>query len=262
MREKLSAFIITKNEEDKIARCLEHLQWVDEIVIVDSYSTDKTIEIAKKWTKKIYKRRFDGYGPQKQVAIEKCTNGWILEVDADEIVSEALKKELEELLNKPERLNQYAAYIIKRQEYFLKKPIMVSEIPRLYRKDKVKYEGIIHEKVKIEGILGKGNMKNKLSHEVDKYDSIAKRIEKNNDYTKREAEQLWKEKPNVLPIVIKMVVVPLAYFLWMYLRKGLIFKGYRGLIWSLITMHYHFLIYAKVYEYLYKEKHASRTKEE
>lgn len=261
MKEKLSAFIITKNEEDKIARCLEHLQWVDEIIVVDSYSKDKTVEIAKKFTKKIYKKNFEGYGPQKQAAINRCTNQWILEVDADEIIPEALKNEIQVLLENKEHLNRYDAYQIKRQEYFLKKPLMVSNIIRLYKKEAVVYEGIIHEKIKVKGKIK--TLHNKIDHEADKYDSIAKRIDKINEYTKIEAEQLYKKKKwNVARALLYLITTPIVYFFWMYFRKGLIFNGYRGLIWSILTYYYHFLIYAKVYEYIYKEKHAPETREQ
>ncbi len=261
MKEKLSVFIITKNEDDKIARCLEHLKWAEEIIILDSYSTDKTVEIAKKFTKKIYKKKFEGYGPQKQAAINRCTNQWILEVDADEIIPEQLKKEIENLLNDKERLNQYTVYQIKRQEYFLKKHLMTSKVVRFYKKEHVQYNGIIHEKLKVKGEIG--TLQNKIEHEADKYDSIAKRIDKINEYTKTEAEILYKEKHWNIPTVLWfMITMPLCYFLWMYFRKGLIFNGYRGLIWSILTYYYHFLIYAKVYEYIYKEKHAPETRKQ
>lgn len=256
MREKISAFVITKNEENKIERCLSHLAWVDELIIVDSCSTDKTIQIAKKFTKKIYKREFRGYGPQKQAAINMCSNIWILEIDADEVVPEELKKEILSLLENPLSLHEYAAYTITRQEYFMKKPLMRSTILRLYKKGAVLYTGDIHERLKITGKTGK--LKHLLIHEADRYETIAKRIDKINEYTKKEAEIKYKEKKwNILKVLGAMIFVPFVYFAWLYIGKGLVFKGYRGLIWSLLTLYYHFLIYAKIYEYIYKEKHGS-----
>ena len=260
MTEKISIFVITKNEDDKLARCLEKLTWADELIIVDSYSIDKTVEIAKKYTKKIYTKKFEGYGQQKQTAIDHCTNQWVLEVDADEIVTETLKLEIQALLKNPEELNKYYAYNIERQEYFLGKPLMISEIPRLYRKDKVQYREIIHERLEIRGYIGK--LKNKLIHEADKYNSIAKRLEKNNEYTKLEAERIKMRKTGSMwNVLARMIFIPIAYFLWLYLRKGLIWKGYRGLIWCILTMHYHFLVYAKVYEYIYKSRQPPVTYE-
>ncbi|MFA6888325.1 MAG: glycosyltransferase family 2 protein [Candidatus Woesearchaeota archaeon] len=253
MREKISVFIITKNEENKIERCLKHVSWADEIIIVDSESTDKTKEIAKKITKKIYNNTFKGYGPQKQIAINKCTNKWILEVDADEIITEKLKNEILNLLKTPVILNKCVAYTIIRQEYFLKKKLMTSKIPRLYKKDAVQYNKLIHEELKIKGKIGK--LKQKIIHEADSYNTIAKQIDKINEYTKKEAEIKYTEKKwNIPKIVCYIIIIPPTYFTWLYIGKGLILKGYRGLIWSLLTYYYHFLIYAKIYEYIYKEK--------
>ncbi|MEK6867804.1 MAG: glycosyltransferase family 2 protein, partial [Nanoarchaeota archaeon] len=152
--ERISVFIITKNEEEKIERCLQHLTWADEMVIMDSNSTDKTVAIAKKYTKKIYKRQFDGYGQQKQAAINKCTHDWILEVDADEVITKELQEEIQQLQKNPEKMNKHAAYNITRQEYFLKKPLMRSKIPRLYKKQSVQYKGEIHEYLEIKGSRG------------------------------------------------------------------------------------------------------------
>lgn len=251
MKENISVFIITKNEEDKIERCLQHVKWANEIVIIDSNSTDKTVAIAKKYTKKIYKKEFEGYGPQKQAAIEKCGNDWILEVDADEVISKELQEEIQRLQENPKQMNKYAAYTITRQEYFLKKPLMTSKIPRLYKKQNVKYTSQIHEHLHVNGKIG--HLKGKIEHESDKYDTIEKRVDKINEYTKIEAEKRIKEESwTVCKVLVKMTIIPGGYFCWLYLRKGLISRGYRGLIWSLLTAYYHFLIYAKVYEHIYK----------
>lgn len=252
---KLSAFVITKNEEQKIARCLQHLSWTDEIIVLDSGSTDATISLAKKFTKKVFTRSFEGYGPQKQAAINKCSNNWILEVDADEVVSKELQQEITSLLARPELLEHHTAYSIPRQEYFLGKSLFQSRIVRLYRKDAVAYQGEIHERLVIQGTAG--SLQHPLFHESDQYETIADRITKINMYTKKEAEILFSQQPNIFVTFFKMLTFPFVYFVWQYFFQGLVFRGYRGLIWSLLTAYYHFLIYAKVYEYIYKEKHFS-----
>ncbi len=259
MKEKISAFVITKNEEEKIERCLQHLRWVDELVVLDSKSTDNTLKKVRKYTDKIFFREFDGYGPQKQAAIDKCTNNWILEIDADERVTKELQEEIEKLQNS-EQMNRHAAYTIQRQEYFLNKKLMVSRIPRLYKKEKVRYMGNVHEKLEIKGSIG--HIKNKIEHESDKYESIAKRVEKINEYTKKEAEYRTKKQQwTTAKALLYMIIVPVCYFIWLYIRKVLILKGYRGLIWSLLAAYYHFLIYAKIYEHIYKMKNDTRHKE-
>ena len=252
MQQKLSAFVITKNEENKIVRCLEHLSFADEIIVLDSGSTDATVAAAKKFTKKIFTRKFDGYGPQKQAAIDKCSHSWILEVDADEIVTPKLAAEIQRLLSTSPQLEQHAAYTLVRAEFFMGKPLMKSVIARLYQKNKVSYHELIHEKLTIRGSVGK--LHGLLLHESDQYETLADRIQKNNVYTTREAQRLFASYPSLFSVVLKMLVVPFVYFFWLYLGKGLIFRWKRGLIWCLLTAHYHFLVYAKVYEYIYKQK--------
>ena len=254
MKQKLSVFVITKNEERKIARCLEHIKWADEIVILDSISTDKTTNIAKKYTKKVYKKKFEDYADQKQAAINKCTNEWILEIDADEVVTNKLKNEIEKILNNEDELNKHSAFIITRQEYFLKKPLMKSYIIRLYKKEKVKYKELIHERLIVSGAIGK--LKHIINHESDKYETIQDRINKNNEYTTREIESIKAtgKRLSKTETVARMIIEPCIYFLWLFIRKGLWLKGKRGLIWCVMAAQYHFLIYAKYYEYLYKEK--------
>ena len=258
-KEKISVFVITKNEEEKIERCLKSVAWADEIIVLDSYSTDKTENIAKKFTKKFYKKEFEGYGQQKQAAIDKCTNNWVLEVDADEIITEELKEEIEALQKNREKLEQYSAYKITRREYFLAKYLMASTIIRLYKKDKVQYKGTIHETVDVTGPIGE--LRGKIEHEADKYDTIEKRVEKNNNYTMLEAKRLYEEqgKRSIIYACCMMVLKPALYSTWLYFGKGLIWKGYRGIIWCLLTGHYHFLIYAKLYEHIYKAKYPSAS---
>ncbi len=98
---KLSVVIITKNEEDNIEQCLESVKWADEIIVVDSFSTDKTVEIAKRYTKKIFLNdNSKCINLNKNLGIEKATNEWILVLDADEIVPPGLRAEIKEILRK------------------------------------------------------------------------------------------------------------------------------------------------------------------
>jgi glycosyltransferase involved in cell wall biosynthesis len=250
MKEKISAFVITKNEENKIFRCLEHLTWADEIVVLDSYSTDKTEKIAKKYTKKVYKRKFSGYGEQKQAAIDRCTNIWILEVDADEIITKELRDEIVKLQNKPKKLNKHSGYKIKRKEFFLGKEIMTSKILRLYRKDRVRYKGLVHEQLELRGKTK--TLNSFIIHESDKYETIQDRIKKSNKYATIEVKKKIKEERfSQSRVVVYMIFEPIIYATWLYIMKGLWKRGIPGLIWSLLAAQYHFLIYAKYYEHIY-----------
>ena len=84
---KLSVLIITKNEEKNIRRCLESIQWADEIIVVDTFSSDKTVAICREFTDKVFQKNWTGYGPQKNFCASKAKNRWVLNVDADEIIS-------------------------------------------------------------------------------------------------------------------------------------------------------------------------------
>ncbi|MEK6868257.1 MAG: hypothetical protein AABX98_05550, partial [Nanoarchaeota archaeon] len=105
-----------------------------------------------------------------------------------------------------------------------------------------------------------GYLKGKIEDESDNYDTIAKRVDKINEYTKREVEIKIKQGSwSIWKVLVKMAIMPLGYFCWLYVRKGLMWKGYRGLIWSLLTAYYHFLIYAKIYEYIYKTRNTTES---
>jgi len=116
---KVSGVIVCFNEEKNIERCLKSLLWTDEIVVVDSYSTDKTVSICKKYTNRIYQREWPGINKQKEYAVSLTQNEWVFVLDADEMVSEELSKEIIERL---ERDNErYDGYMVKRHTYYLGK---------------------------------------------------------------------------------------------------------------------------------------------
>src|SRR3989339_1575598 len=115
---KISAIIITKNEEEMIEGCLRSLSWVDEIIIIDSYSIDRTVDICKNFTKKIYQFNFKEFADQKNKGINKASGNWILVIDADERVSVSLRNEIKKTLSNK---NYYNAFEIPFCNYFLGK---------------------------------------------------------------------------------------------------------------------------------------------
>ena len=96
----ISCFVITLNEEKNIRRCLESLRWCNEVIIIDSGSTDRTLEIAREYTDKILHNKWNGFVAQKRFGLTACQNEWVLNLDADEEVSPELRQEIEELLKK------------------------------------------------------------------------------------------------------------------------------------------------------------------
>ena len=113
--ENLSVTIITKNEEKNIGRCLASLKWADEIVVVDTNSTDRTVEICRQHTEQIFGESWHGYGKQKNICAMHAKNRWILNIDADEVVTSASAEEIQKVLKEGP---QYPVYQFPRKNYF------------------------------------------------------------------------------------------------------------------------------------------------
>ncbi|KKQ76346.1 MAG: Glycosyl transferase, group 2 family [Microgenomates group bacterium GW2011_GWF1_38_5] len=146
----ISVSIITLNEEKYLEKCLQSVKGIaDEIVVVDSGSTDKTLDIAKKFSAKVYFRKFDNYANQKNYAVEKCTGDWILSMDGDEEIEDDLLKEVKsEILNPKSEINGYS---IPRKNIIFGKFIRYTrwqpELDRhiwLWKKDLGKWMGDVH----------------------------------------------------------------------------------------------------------------------
>ena len=118
-KNKISVIIITANEEENIRECLESVKWADEVIIVDSESSDRTTDIAGEFTDKIFIREWAGFASQKSFALEKTSNEWVLSIDADERVTPELSNEILSM-----DLSKSDGYFIKRDNYFLGKLIV------------------------------------------------------------------------------------------------------------------------------------------
>lgn len=240
---KISVVIITKNEEKNIKSCLESVKWADEIIIVDSFSTDKTIEIAKKYTPKIFVRSFKDYSDQRNYANQQASEPWILTVDADERVTDDLRKEILEAINNV----KYDAYWIPCLDYMFGKFIKHGGwYPqyhiRLYKKDKTKWVGKVHEKPYVEGKIG--YLKNPILHYS--HLKISDFLKKLNRYTSIEAQELYNAgyKPNLLRLIFWPVIV----FVYKYVCKLGFLDGIHGLVLAVSLAYYHFMRYAKLWE--------------
>ena len=153
---RISAIVITFNEEQKIERCLKSMEWVDEIIIVDSFSTDRTVEICKRYTEKVYQHPWPhSFSAQRAVAVSYATNDWILALDADEVVTAALRDSRRFFESRPAA----DLFMIPRKEYFAGKWIEAGGwYPQyktiLYRKSMGEWTGLIHMKVITRGTTG------------------------------------------------------------------------------------------------------------
>lgn len=252
MENTLSVIIITKNEEKNIERTLQSLLWVDEIIIVDSFSTDKTKEIASKYPLNFIEREWKGFADQKKYALSKATKEWVLAIDADEVVSEELKIEIQNMLKDTIQLQ---AYFIPRKNYFLNKWIRncgwypdnhlrFGRRESLFVTDRQVHEGL---DVNSE----KGFLKGSLKHYS--YNSIHQYFEKFNIYTTLDVEQKILKKKNKIEWY-NILFSPISQFLRMYIGKSGWKDGVHGFLVSLFSSFYTLVVYAKAWEKINSKK--------
>ncbi|MCS7203642.1 MAG: glycosyltransferase family 2 protein [Thermodesulfovibrio sp.] len=248
MKIPVSVAIITKNEEKNIEKLLESVRDFQEIVVVDSFSTDNTVEICKKYTNKVYQKDWEGFARQKQFAIEKTTLNWILVVDADERVTEELKKEIFEKISN----ENFDGYYIPRKNFFLGKWIKYSGwwpdyTLRLFRRQKGRLQmRQVHEKIIVEGKVG--YLKNSLLHYT--YSSVSEFITKMQNYSTLSAEEIIKSNSKNYKIVLKMIFSPIFTFIKMFILRFGFLDGTKGFLLAVLYSYYTFLKYAKAWERL------------
>jgi len=251
MREKLSVIIITKNEEKNITDCLESIKWADEIIIVDAFSTDATIEIAKRYTNKVFQKEWIGFADQKNYALNLASNEWVLSLDADERVSEKLKAKLHNLLSNKIELEKYSGYKIKRDNYFLGKKINSCGWNkdyqlRLFKKSLTKLTNrLVHEGFEVTGEIG--IIKESILHLS--YKSFKEAIEKINHYSTLEAlEKSTKQKSNFFTIIF----YPILYFAQHFIFRYGFIDGIYGFFVSLLHSWTKMLVQLKIWELQHK----------
>ncbi|MCK5125463.1 MAG: glycosyltransferase family 2 protein [candidate division Zixibacteria bacterium] len=240
---RLSAILITKNEEANLERCLHSVEWVDEIIVVDSDSIDRTIEIAKKFGAKIFNPEWKGFGPAKQYALDQATGDWVLSIDADEEVSFTLKNEIIQLLEGEPEL---CGYEIPRKTQFLGQWILHSGwypdyVLRLFNKGEGCFtEALVHEKVEVKGKVGKLN--NQLLHYS--YPTIEDYTRKLDIYSSLGAEELYKKGKNIS--TLKAALKPPCAFLRKYIFQKGWKDGWEGFLIAYLTSTGTLLKYAKL----------------
>ena len=240
----ISVVIVTKNEEINIEDALKSVADAKEIVIVDSFSTDKTIELCKKYTGKVYQHEWQGFARQKQMAVDYSEGPWVLILDADERVTPELKAEI---IGTISNTNSNGFYM-PRENYFIGKWIKHSgwwpdNTLRLFKKDKGRLEPReVHEKVVVQGSTG--YLKNPIKHYT--YRSVSDFVERMERYSTLAAKEIRKNSGNAG--LFSIAIKPLATFIKMYfLRRGFL-DGTRGLILALLYSYYTLLKYVKVWE--------------
>jgi glycosyltransferase involved in cell wall biosynthesis len=246
----LSVAIITKNEEANLARTLASVRWADEIVIVDSGSTDRTAEIAREFGAKFFVEEWRGFGAQKNSAIAKCSGDWVLSLDADEEVSAELAEDIRGLLRgQPE----HEAYFLPRRNFFLGRWIRHGGYYpdpklRLFRRGGAQFEErAVHETIRRSGPAGR--LRGDLIHHA--YPTLDAYIEHMNRYSALGATQAvarGKTSRSIFTFLWNVFVIPVATFKYNYfLRLGFL-DGREGLLLHLYHSVYVSWKYAKAWE--------------
>ncbi len=215
----LTVIIIAKNEQLNIRRCLESIAWADEIIVLDSGSSDNTIEIAREFTDNVFSTDWQGYGVQKQRALERATSDWILNLDADESVDETLKHQIIDIMAS----DVVDACRIPIQMYFCGKPLHFSSSPkrhvRLFKREGAFYSpDIVHEKIS----LPEGARVQQLSMPImhHSFQDVSHALYKINRYSSYSAK-IRLEQNNKMSMT-----KTLASSCWMFFRCYVLQRGF------------------------------------
>ena len=249
---KISAIIPTFNEEENIFEAIKSVSWADEIIVVDSYSTDKTIEIAKKLDVKIIQREYQYSASQKNWAIPKAKHNWIFLLDADERVSNSLK---EEILNWKKTNPNYQSYWINRTNHFMGKKIRYSgwqgdKVIRLFHRDCRYEDKKVHAEIKISSKVGK--LKSPILHYT--FRSMSHYLLKWDQYSSWSAKDHLKNVNN--PNYFHFFIKPTFRFLRDFIFRGGILDGKTGYIICKLSSIGVFMRYVKLKEL--KDKSATK----
>ncbi len=243
----VSVYIITKDNIRTVRKALLSVSdWADEIVAVDSGSTDGTLEVLNEFTDRVYHRDWPGFREQYQHAHDLTKNRWVIFIDADERVSPELVQEIKTLFKDGEP--EMDGYIAHRKTFFLGRWIEYGgwsrdyEI-RLYKKDLGKWEGGLHAKVYVNGKVGE--FKNYYLHYT--YGNISEQIKTLDSYSKIATMDMVKAKKK--PSIAKLILNPPFRFVRDYFFRRGFLGGVPGLIVDATTAYYVFLKYAKLWEY-------------
>jgi len=258
----LSVAIITYNEEDNIRGALESVKWADEIVVVDAFSTDRTVEICKEYTDKVFCMEWSGFANQKNRAISLTTMRWVLLIDADERVTDGLREEILRIVTKTIEMDDYpghtstsrrrqkgeeiVGYYIPRKNYFSNRWIRhggwwPDYTLRLFMKGRgMIEEREVHETVRIDGKAGR--LKNPLEHYT--YKDIKDFLKRMELYSSLSAEELYKNKRNAT--IFDIIFRPPFTFIRMLIFRLGILDGVYGIILACLYSLYTYKKYLKL----------------
>lgn len=249
----ISVIVATKNEEKNISECLESVKWADEIIVIDMLSSDKTRDIAKKYTNKIFNSdggSFQSVPFNKNIGFKKATKEWIFVLDADERVSPLLYHEIKTKTSQ----NKFDGFKVYFNTYFLGKPLRCTYLYglfhiRLFKNGQGNYSNINHHlQLNFHGKLGR--LKNPIDHLY---------IEKINDYIKRIIIYSLADTSFFDNVMKKrkwwyyLAIRPICIFFYVFFAKKGFLDGWRGFIFSVLVSFYYFAERANVWERKWKK---------
>jgi len=255
-RPPISACIITFNEEKNIRDCLESIKWVEEIIVVDSFSKDRTVALCREYTDKVFQRKWQGHVKQKNCALEYTSNEWVLCVDADERISPELREEIEGHMSI--NTHSFDGYFFPRHSYYLGRWInhggwYPDYKLRLFKKSKGRWGGKDpHDKVILNGTTT--HLKGNLLHFV--YKDLSHQLKTVDNFSTITANVLEQEGEHFS--LLKLLFRPPFRFFEMYIIKKGFMDGLPGFIIAVASAFYVFLKYAKLWE-LKKHKKGGRS---
>ena len=247
----ITVLIPSFNSEATIRKALESVKWADEILIVDSFSQDRTLEICSQYTDHILQHAYENSTSQKNWALRFCTHPWILQLDSDEELEEGLAEEIKSVLSRPHDTH---CYLIPRKNFIYGKWIKTCGIypdyqTRLFRKDTAKFsERSVHAKIIAPGKFQ--TLKHHLLHHDFK--DVSSYLSKLSRYTNYELTELLK-KGHSLSWLDLYLRPPLVFFYVYFWKRGFQ-DGYRGLLQAVLASQYVFLKHAKLWEDQWKKK--------
>lgn len=244
----ISAVILTKNAAATLPACLESIRWVGQIVVVDGGSTDGTLRLAQEaGATVVTDLRTDDFGGLRNAGTDHATGDWVLQLDADEVVTPEFRAALEELLAQPPA---HAAYKFRRQNIFLGRRMRFGgwdhDSLHLFRRGLARYEGRVHERLLVQGSVGR--LRAGVVHSP--FRSLEEFIDRQNRYTTLEARQLHEANPHPSEKELRYQIrVKSAKLFWkLYVRKQGFREGTVGLIFCVLYAFVHLIKWAKYWE--------------
>ncbi len=243
MKLPISIFIVTLNEEENLKRLLPSLSSFNEIIIIDSGSTDNSVEVAKSFGAKVTFNEWPGYAKQKQFAMSLCSNDWVMNLDADEYIPEELLPIIKSTVSN----GQYTSAKFARCDYFLGKPMpkacsLFSNV-RLYKKSEASFDEsfLVHESATVKG--KQAFIKTPFLHfGYDNIDTLAAKL---NDYSTLKAKEKFIKNKKASKLKLALIF-PLEFLRKLIFQRFILF-GFRGFILSALYAHYAFIKEAKLY---------------